>query len=43
MAERILSIEISGEVVRAAVAERSWNSFVLTGTFEARSAPEEPT
>lgn len=42
MAERILSIEISGDVVRAAVAERSWNSFVLTGTFEDRSALEEP-
>jgi len=42
MAERILSIEISSDVVRAAVAERSWNSFILTGTFEARSAAGEP-
>lgn len=41
MAERILSVEISSDVVRAAVAERSWNSFILTGTFEARSAPGE--
>ncbi|HTY53679.1 MAG TPA: type II secretion system protein GspL [Candidatus Binataceae bacterium] len=41
MAERILAIEISNDVIRAAVAERSWNSFVLTGTFEAKSAPDE--
>src|SRR5580658_7875943 len=41
MAERILAIEISNDVIRAAVAERSWNSFVLTGTFEAKSAAGE--
>src|SRR5271155_1471855 len=42
MAERIVSIEISNDVVRAAVAERSWNSFVLTGTYEAKSDAEDP-
>jgi hypothetical protein len=34
MAQRILALEMLGEVVRAAVAERSWNSFVLGGVFE---------
>ncbi len=39
MAERILSIEISDDVVRAADAELAWNSFVFVGMFEARSEP----
>lgn len=38
MAERIISLETSTDSVRAAVAERSWNSFVLVGAFEARRA-----
>jgi type II secretion system protein L len=41
MAERIVSIEICNDVVRAAVAERSWNAFVLIGTYESSLAAEE--
>ncbi len=41
MTERILSLEISTDSVRAAVAERSWNSFAVVGAFEARRAPGE--
>ncbi len=41
MAMRILALEMAGEQVRAAVAERSWDSFRLLGTFEnARTANE---
>ena len=41
MAMRVLALEIAGEQVRAAVAERSWDSFRLLGTFEnARAAGE---
>jgi len=41
MAERIVSIEVCNDVVRAAVAERSWNAFVLVGTYESRLAADE--
>ena len=41
MAMRVLALEMAGEQVRAAVAERSWDSFRLLGTFEnARTADE---
>jgi type II secretory pathway component PulL len=34
MAQRILALEFVGDRVRAAVAERSWNSFNLAGTYD---------
>src|ERR1700683_2761039 len=34
MAQRILALELVGDRVRAAVAERSWNSFTLTGVYD---------
>jgi type IV pilus assembly protein PilM len=34
MAQRIMALEIDGDWVRAAVAERSWNTFGLIGLFE---------
>jgi hypothetical protein len=41
MAQRILALEIAGDVVRAASAERSWNSFRLTGVHEKFRANDE--
>ncbi len=42
MAQRIMALEIDGDSVRAAVAERAWNSFGLIGLFEdQRAAGEE--
>jgi type IV pilus assembly protein PilM len=41
MPQRILAIEMAGDRVRAAAAERTWNSFQLAGVFEsARTADE---
>lgn len=34
MPQRILALETPGDLVRGAVAERTWNSFQLTGVFE---------
>jgi len=34
MAQRILALELVGDRVRAAAAERSWNSFTLTGVYD---------
>ncbi len=41
MAQRIMTLEIDGDWVRAAVAERSWNSFALMGLFEDQRAAGE--
>ncbi|MBF6567330.1 MAG: PilN domain-containing protein [Candidatus Binataceae bacterium] len=42
MAQRIMALEIDGDSVRAAVAERSWNSFALIGLFENQRTSAEP-
>ena len=41
MAQRILALELSGDRVRAAVAERSWNSFTLAGIYDKVRADDE--
>src|SRR5512135_1145248 len=41
MAQRILALEMVGDRVRAAAAERSWNSFHLLGVYEKRRAQDE--
>ncbi len=41
MAQRIMALEIDGDWVRAAVAERTWNSFGLVGLFEDQRAADE--
>ena len=41
MAQRILALEFAGDRVRAAVAERSWNSFSLVGFFDKVRADDE--
>ncbi len=42
MAQRILALEMAGDKVRAAAAERSWNSFHLAGVYEKERAQDEP-
>ena len=42
MSQRILALEMPGDTVRAAVAERTWNSFHLIGVFEEERADDEP-
>jgi hypothetical protein len=42
MAQRILALELVGDRVRAAVAERSWNSFTLAGVYDKVRADDEP-
>jgi Type IV pilus assembly protein PilM len=42
MPQRILAVELAGNRVRAAVAERSWNSFQFIGVFEGQRASDEP-
>ncbi len=41
MAQRILALELVGDRVLAAVAERSWNSFNLTGMYDKVRADDE--
>jgi hypothetical protein len=41
MAQRILALEIVGDRVRAAAAERSWNSFTLAGVYDKVRADDE--
>jgi len=41
MAQRILALEFAGDRVRAAVAERSWNSFTLAGVYDKIRADDE--
>src|SRR5882672_3743531 len=41
MAQRILALEMGGDRVRAAVADRSWNSFHLAGVYEKLRAQDE--
>jgi general secretion pathway protein L len=42
MAQRILAIELAGEWVRGALAERSWNTLQMLDVAEQRRAPDEP-
>ncbi len=42
MPQRIIAVEIAGERVRAAAAERTWNTFEFVGVFEAQKRPDEP-
>lgn len=42
MPQRILALEMPGDTVRAAVAERTWNSFHLIGVFEEERRSDEP-
>jgi len=41
MAQRILALELVGDRVRAAVADRSWNSFTLAGVYDKVRADDE--
>jgi hypothetical protein len=41
MAQRILALEFMGDRVRAAAAERSWNSFTLAGVYDKVRADDE--
>lgn len=41
MPQRILALETPGDLVRCAVAERTWNSFKLTGVFEEERLNDE--
>jgi hypothetical protein len=41
VAQRILALELVGDRVRAAVAERSWNSFALAGVYDKVRADDE--
>jgi Type II secretion system (T2SS), protein L len=41
MAQRIMALEIDDDWVRAAIAERSWNTFNLIGLFENRRTADE--
>lgn len=41
MGQRILAIEMTGDSVRGALAERSWNSLAMLEVVEQRRAPEE--
>jgi hypothetical protein len=42
MPQRILAIEVARDRVRAAAADRTWNSFQLAGVFESQRATDEP-
>jgi len=42
MPQRILALEMPGHTVRAAVAERTWNTFHIEGVFEEERQPGEP-
>jgi type II secretory pathway component PulL len=42
MPQRIVAIEVARDRVRAAAADRTWNSFQLTGVFESQRASDEP-
>src|SRR5208282_571514 len=41
MAQRILALELAGERVLAAVADRSWNSFTFAGMYDKVRADNE--
>lgn len=42
MGQRILAVEMSGNQVRAALAERTYNAFALRGVYEQERAADEP-
>ena len=41
MPQRILAVEIAGDRLRAATADRTWNSFQFIGVFETHRGAEE--
>src|SRR5258706_11591913 len=41
MPQRILAVEITGDRLRAATADRTWNSFDFVGVFETHRAADE--
>jgi Tfp pilus assembly PilM family ATPase len=41
MGQRILALELGGDRVRAAMADRTWNSFQLIGAYEQQRAGDE--
>jgi general secretion pathway protein L len=41
MGQRIMALELAGERVRAAIADRSWNSLELVGAWEQERRPDE--
>ena len=41
MGLRIMALELAGERVRAAIAERSWNSLELIGAWEQQRGQDE--
>lgn len=41
MGQRVVALELAGEFVRAAVADRNWNSFELIGVHERERAADE--
>ncbi|MGH7931739.1 MAG: type II secretion system protein GspL [Candidatus Binataceae bacterium] len=42
MGQRILALELSGDNVRGAMAERTWNAIELLGVYEQERAGDEP-
>lgn len=42
MGQRIMALELAGERVRAAIAERTWNAFELIGAWEQGQRADEP-
>jgi hypothetical protein len=41
MGQRVVALELAGEFVRAAVADRNWNSYELIGVYERERAADE--
>jgi Type II secretion system (T2SS), protein L/Fimbrial assembly protein (PilN) len=41
MPQRIVAIDLAGDTVRAAVAERTWNTLQFVGTFQGERATDE--
>jgi type IV pilus assembly PilN-like protein/type II secretion system (T2SS) protein L len=42
MGQRILALELGGDRVRAAMADRTWNSLELLGAYEQQRSDDEP-
>src|SRR5260370_14958432 len=42
MGQRILALELGGDRVRAAMADRTWNSLDLIGAYEQQRSGDEP-
>jgi type II secretion system protein L len=41
MGQRVVALELAGQFVRAAVADRNWNSYQLIGVYERERAADE--